>query len=481
MNVNRRQLICSFGTTLAYARLRPLLRGREPAAGAAPSLTGPAGTDPFLAAVIAGDLERVRALLADDPKLATCRDDRDRSAFVLAFVHGHLDVAEAIQDTGIELDTIEAVLAADWDRFAACVEADREDLTRAHPIGGTPLHAAALSGCTSNWRLRSAGCEPDAIPAGGNGFTAARTAMDAAHPHWARIALADLCSNGADVNAAQRGGSSVLHGAVRHRDEKLVRLAVRKGADVTAKDAEGRTAADLATASGWAAGAKLLGNHATLPRDNRASRFALDANREPIEFPDMSAVPQELQSRVTGNSHFRLPVVRDLLKQNPQLTFSISTDDELAIEASAHIGSRDIIRLHLDHGAPLSLPTAVSLGDLESVKFWLDRDPTLVHERGAHDFPPLFFAVFGEGSVEMAELLLARGTPIDQDSAGHTALHWCVKRREHDLAAFLLENGADSEPVGHLWERAGETPLQVARAADDQKMIAVLEGAGARR
>ncbi|MCR9246529.1 MAG: hypothetical protein NXI31_15965 [bacterium] len=480
MNLDRRQILASLGTTLAYSRLRPFLHGREP--DARPDRGASRGVaDPFLAAVVAGDVERVRALLADDPSLAGRCDGRRRSAFVLAFVHGHPEVAAVIQATGIELDVVEAALAADWDRFAACAAADPECVTRAHPIGGTPLHAAALAGGTALWRLRNAGCKPDAVPAGGNGFTAARMAMAAARPHWARMALADLCSNGADVNAAQREGSSVLHGAVAQRDLRLLRLAIRKGADVVATDSEGRTPAQLAAAGGWQAGAELLRNHESLPRDNRASRFALDARREPVDFADLQDVPQELQSQVTGSSHFRFAAVKQFLKRDPRLTFSISTDDELAIEAAAHIGSRDIIRLHLDHGAPLSLPTAVSLGDFEAVKFWLDRDPTLVHERGAHDFPPMFFTVFGKGAIEMAKLLLTLGATVDQDSVGVTALHWCVKRRAYDLAVFLLENEADPEPVGYLWNRDGETPLQVARTVGDAKMVGVLERAGARR
>jgi ankyrin repeat protein len=319
------------------------------------------------------------------------------------------------------------------------------------------------------------------VPAGGNGFTAARTATTAAHSHWAQIALADLCANGADVNAEQRGGSSVLHGAVACRDAQLVRLAVRKGAAVDAVDAEGRTAAALAAELEWAEGAALLANHASLPRDNRSSRFALDAARQPIERPDLSDVPRALQSKVTGNSHFRLAKVRELVTPDPRLVFSISNDDELAIEASAHIGHEDLMRFHLDHGAPLSLPTAVSLGDLDAVRFWLDRDATLLHERGAHDFPVMFFCVFGGGSVEMAELLVARGAAVDQDSVGTTALHWCVRRDERDLAVWLLEHGADPEPVGHLWSRDGETPLQVAVAGDRPGMAALLRDRGARR
>jgi ankyrin repeat protein len=196
---------------------------------------------------------------------------------------------------------------------------------------------------------------------------------------------------------------------------------------------------------------------------------------------DLSGVPRELQGKVTGSSHGDLKKVRELVASDPRLVFSLSTDDELAIEACAHTGAREIIRFHLDHGAPLSLPTAVSLGDLEAVAFWLERDPTLIHERGAHDFPVMWYAVIGGASLEAAELLLQHDAPVDQESVGTTALHWCAARGALDLASFLIERGADPEAVGYKWSRDGETPLQLAVANGEAEMAALLKEAGAKR
>lgn len=429
----------------------------------------------FLEAVRAGDTARVRALLAEDAALACAIDDRGRSAYVLAYLHGHEETAGVLLEIGWELDIVEAVLAEDWGRVEALAGADPTLINAVHPIGGAPIYAAALVGSNDMWRLRSLGADPDLAPAGGTGFTPARGAVTAAHGSWAHIALTDLCSNGGDVNARQPGGSSVLHGAVMRQDESLVRLAIRKGGDADAKDDAGRTPAVLAAEIGWKEGATLLADPRRLARDNRSSRFLLDANRQPIERPDLSDVSQRVQSEVTGNSHFNLKKVRELVAADPRLVYAISSDDELAIEACAHIGNRPIIRFHLDHGAPLSLPTAVSLGDTETVKFWLDRDPTLRDERGAHDFPVMWYAVLGGGSVEMAELLDGYGVPIDQESKGTTALHWCAKRRDYDLARWLVDRGADKDALGHNWVRAGQTALQIADAEGDSKMAAILK------
>lgn len=483
MQFTRRQVCASLGAmfVLPACQAGPKLRGN---ASSLPNGDPPRSDDPaamaLLAAVTSGNESRVRTILHDTPELAASVDANGRSALVLAYLSGHEPIGKLLLATGMQLDVVEAVLAEDWPRFEELAARSPEVLAAAHPLGGTPLHAAAIMGSNSGWRMRGAGCLPDARPEGGNGFTAARMAMDSPHVHWARIALADLCSNGADVNAEQHNGSSVLHGALVHRDERLLRLAIRKGADPEAVDGNGRTPEQLAGHLGWRRGAKLLAQHAQWPRDNRTSRFALDANRQPVLRPDLSDVPQRLQSEVTSNSHNNLARVRELVATDKRLIFSISADAELAIEASAHLGNQDLMRFHLDHGAPLSLPTAVACNDHESIRFWLARDANLVHERGAHDFPLMFFVVFGGGSVATAELLKSLGVDLDQESVGTTALHWCVARQQRELATWLLENGANPESVGYRSNRAGETPLQAAIARGNDAMAKVLRNAGAR-
>lgn len=433
----------------------------------------------FLAAVQRGDVAAVRAALERAAHLAAATDAQGRSAFVLAHLAGQPSVAQVLLDQGIELDVVEAVLARDWKRVESLAAAAPAAMNAAHPIGGTPLYAGALVGADELYRLRSLHCDPDARPAGGSGFTPARAAMDCADPVGAFLSATDLLGNRSDVNAPQAGGDSVLHGAVRSKDERLVRLVLRKDGDVQARDARGRTPRALAEELGWSAGATLLENHAAIQRDHRASRFAFDANREPVTVPDLSDVPIDLQSEVTGASHARLEVVRSRVSEDPRLVFSISTDGELAIEACGHTGNREIIRYHLDNGAPLSLPTAVSLGDADHVRFLLDHDPRLVYERGPHDFAPMWYPAIGGGSVELAELLLSRGAPVDQESLGTTGLHWAVRRNALDLVAFLLERGANIDAVGYKFDRAGQTPLELARAQGRDEIVRLLVESGA--
>ncbi len=213
---------------------------------------------------------------------------------------------------------------------------------------------------------------------------------------------------------------------------------------------------------------------------HRASRFLFDANREPIHRLDIADVPQSTQNEVTGVSHAKIEKLKALIAKDRRLIWSISTDDELAIEASAHVGNRDGMRFHLDHGAPLSLPTAVSIGDVAMVRFLLDRDPKLVHERGAHDFAAMHYAAIGGGGVELAALLHSHGADVDQETMGLTTLHWSVSRDLPDLTQWLLHEGAHVDAVSWKWDPRGQTPLQIALDEKTERQVKLLKDAGAK-
>lgn len=236
---------------------------------------------------------------------------------------------------------------------------------------------------------------------------------------------------------------------------------------------------DLARKLEYAEGTALLEHPEQVIRDYRASRFAWNASQEPIEWIDLSDVPKKRQSEVTAASHVQMKRIQALLKEDPRLIFAVSSDDELAIEACAHVGNALIMQLHLDHGAPLSLPTAVSMGNLEAMQWMLDQDEQLIFERGAHDFPLMWYVVMGTGSPEVAACLHSYGVDLDQESVGTTLLHHSVRRGRTELVEWLIENGASPEALSYSWDENGQTPLQLARIHEQAAVIQLLKAAGA--
>lgn len=91
----------------------------------------------------------------------------------------------------------------------------------------------------------------------------------------------------------------------------------------------------------------------------------------------------------------------------------------------------------------------------------------------------MWYTAIGGGRVDAAQLLLDFGANIDQSSRGTTALHWAAARGQLELAAFLLENGANPNARSHTFDRAGLTPLELAIDREQAAMVAFLRERGA--
>lgn len=412
-------------------------------------------TAAFLAAAREGRVEEVRRLLEATPALIGARDELGRSAFALAWLHGHAAVGEELRGRGYSPDLVERCLAGD---IAAVVQEVGDDVARLaelpHPVGGNTLWAAARGGHRDVWRLQALGLDC-ARAANGGREGAVHAALAAHDPLAAWLTATDLLGNGASPHAAQ-GGEAPLAAARRRGDPRLVALLLRKGA------------ADAAAAE------------ASVARDHRTSRFAYDASGAPWKRPDLSDLAPALAQRIVGLSHADLAGVRGLVGDERRWSCAVSYQDELAVEACAHTGQREIVAFHLDRGAPLSLPTCFTAGDLARAKALLAEDPQRVHERGAHDFAVMWYPLIGGAGAAGLELLLAHGAPVDQESRGTTALHWAAAEGDRDAVALLLERGADVNAVGHQFARRAETPLAVAVRAEQEPAAALLRERGGR-
>lgn len=429
---------------------------------------------PFLDAVRSGDLARVQALLDARPELLGTIDESGCSALVVALLAGFAPVAELLIQRGHEPDLVEAAMLADWPRFAALAEAAPELVDAHHPVGGTALYGAARVGSEGLWRIQAAGGEADGKPLGWRGSTPSAGALSCPDPVAAWCTLIDLLGNGASVHARQPGGATLLHRAAKRGDVRLIETLLEFGAEPAARDDQGRTARELAEQCGQAAAAARLAAPGDIARVHGRLRYAFDASGGPVELEPLWDVPPERQGRITGDSHNKLEAVRAALAADPRLWRCFSSQQELAIEACAHTGNREIVRLHLDHGAPQSVATSITLGDLERARALLDFDPLAVHERGPHHFALAWYPAIGGAGAAAMELLLERGLPVDQHSKGTSGLHWAARAGDLELIRLLLERGADPRQVGHQFERRGQTPREVALAFDQGAAVALL-------
>lgn len=436
----------------------------------------------FFAAVRRGDDPAVDAALTRDPALLAARDPAGASPLTAALLAGRASTAALLRARGYVPDLVESAWLGDWERFTPLAEAHPAEVVAGHPLGGPAMYAAARGGVgDAIWRVFGAGGVPDPEDRPATAMSPLRAALEFADLATAEVGAAALLANGADPNAAQPRGSSPLHAAAARGSVALVEVLIRKRAAIDARDDDGRTPLELAERQGHAAAAGLLREHRKIARDHVALRRAFTVDGQPYR-PRPARVPRAQQWQFVGMGHGNLAGIERGLAADPDLVHACTTNTEMAVEAAAHVGNRRICEVLLAHGAPCSLPAAVLCGTPASVAALLTAAPDRVHERGAHDFPLLWYAVLAGGAIELAATLMDHGADIEaQHYLGTTALHFAANRGQRDMVAFLLERGADPDRVGRKFAAHGETPRELALANGHAAVARLLEDRGAAR
>lgn len=437
--------------------------------------------DAFLRAVGDGDVSAVEAALARQATLAHAQDAEGRSAFALALLAGHPSVGDVLVQAGFAPDLHESALAGDWERFSTLAEAAPEQVDADHAIGGSVMLAAARGGAgTQIWRAYAAGAHPNVNPRGANGMTPLRAAFEFPDRVTAEMSAATLLANGADPNVPTANGDTPLHAAARRGATDLVEYLLRKGARTDVRNGAAHTPLEAARDANATAAIRLLQREASLLRHHSTSRIAYDAEGRPYRAPDLSAFALAETGRVVGAAHGDFDTVRAAIEDDPRLAHARATTTEGAVEASAHMGRTEMVSYLLERGAPYALPTAVVRGDAARVTALLEEDPLRVRERGAHDFPLLWYPVIGGERIDMMERLLAFGADIEESHwMGTTALHYAALGGQADMVAFLLDRGANVMRVGRKFDPAGQTPLQLASARGRESIVRLLRDRGA--
>src|ERR1700741_2855905 len=226
-----------------------------------------------------GNLERVKAILSQDPKQIDLVDAKGRTVLACAIRSGKPEVVEFLLTKGAKEDIYAAAVVGHVDKVAAFLKQDKKLDSARDSDGRPPLHWAAIYGQTKVMELLLAE-KADVKSLDGDGFTPL---------HWAatfdkRDAVELLLANKADMNikvvpygwtplrlavihghvaaaeALLNGGSDpnvkddenipLLHQAVIRGKKEMVELLLDKKANLNAKDSEGETALDEAVEQG---------------------------------------------------------------------------------------------------------------------------------------------------------------------------------------------------------------------------------------
>lgn len=207
-----------------------------------------AGPSDLLSAVQAGDSDKVRKLLNEDPRLASARDHQGVSALMHAYYHRRLDIAALLLGAGPHLDLFEATVAGNAERVAEILNQDPSAAKAFSPDGFTALHLAAFFAHAEIARnLIRHGAEVAASSQNAMRVTPLHSAAAAHSGEIVRL----LLENGAPVNQQQQGGWTALHAAADSGDREMVKSLVEYGADALIRNDEGKSPVDLARAKGY--------------------------------------------------------------------------------------------------------------------------------------------------------------------------------------------------------------------------------------
>ena len=246
-------------------------------------------------------------------------------------------------------------------------------------------------------------------------------------------AIRALLQERGDVNEAEPDGTTALHWASHRGDLATVDLLLRAGARPTASTVLGITPLSLAVANG---------NPGVVDRLLKSG-----AN------PNTSVNGGETVLMTAARAG-RTEAVRLLLEGGANVNAREETRGQTALMWAASEGHADVVRMLIHHGADIkavSHPPSSPKDVTDGASLWSRAAPRV------DIFAPLQFAARA-GRREAAKALLEAGASLaDETPQGMGLLALAIANAHHEMAAFLIEQGADVNAA-----KVGWTPLHQA-------------------
>ena len=436
------------------------------------------GKTPMHDAVKFNNIEVARFLIEKNPKCAKCKDHKSVTPLHKAALKGELGMVTLL------------------------IEACPGAMKRKDNDGKTALHNAVSQGYLEIVkRLIEKKAEIDCKD--NEHKTPLHYAVKDAHLDIARY----LVDQRADVNVKDRDGRIPLHEAAFVGNLDFVKYLIQHGSDVNCEDKSGSTPFNKAVEANQVPVVQWWVSEAS--KENLPGRLCITVNKtliRAVREGNLATVKLLIENGADSNlaDEHGMPLA-NLAKVNHQnevllllldngadvdinctsgeeiLHFAVyNKPDSVLVQKvflrAARENNLDLMRLITARGASVNttirggltpLCLVVGFGRLEMAQFLIERGAD-VNPPVAD--PPLYLAVLSR-NCELVKLLIGKGANLNIAlSYRWTLLHFAAKDNSAEIAKCLIEHGANINAKGS----DGETPMDVARKAQANDVIVVL-------